>query len=72
LDGNGVSKSGLVFQIATPAPTTEPMQQIAVLFVDADPLVRSATVRLLTPWNVTAWPIRTTASCSPSASGWCE
>jgi len=31
---------------------TERMQKIAVLFVDDDPLVRNATVRLLTSWNV--------------------
>jgi signal transduction histidine kinase/CheY-like chemotaxis protein len=30
----------------------ERMQRIAVLFVDDDPLVRNATVRLLTSWNV--------------------
>jgi len=30
----------------------ERMQKIAVLFVDDDPLVRNATVRLLTSWNV--------------------
>ena len=32
---------------------TVQMQQITVLFVDDDPLVRNATVRLLTSWDVT-------------------
>src|SRR3954465_327543 len=34
------------------APDTNDIQQLAVLFVDDDQLVRNATLRLLTSWNV--------------------